>query len=373
MNRNIQPLVILFILLATSCIYSQKSCYHKGQNKLSKPEQNFEYLWHLFDKKYPTFEEKQIDWDASYISYRNKVTSKTTDIELYQLLCNMIAPLNDAHITLKAKSIDSIFSAARPSRLAKELKGIKGKRKAISDMTDTTIAALNFSPITHIGPKFRGTSLFSYTTNSKIGYLRFQRCFSTLLFGAYPVNGLFLNKQLNEIFKSFEGMQAIIIDVRTNMGGDDTFADKVVGRLTNTKILGHYRQEKKDKDVFGRLIPKYISPSGTNRFLKKVYLITDDKTVSAADVLALDMAQLPNVTLIGDDTNGSFSDIYSDRLPNGWGIEMSNQRYLSPTMINYEGKGVAVDIKAYTTFEDVINKNDSVLLKVISIIETMPK
>jgi C-terminal processing protease CtpA/Prc len=194
-----------------------------------------------------------------------------------------------------------------------------------------------------------------------------------MFFGEYPVNGLFLNKQLDEVFKSFKDMEAIIIDVRTNMGGDDTFANKVVGRLTNVKLLGHYKQEKKGKDVFGKLIPKYINPAGKFRFLKKVYLITDDKTVSAADVLALDMKQIPNVTIVGDNTNGSFSDIYSDRLPNGWVIDISNERYLSPTMINYEGKGVPVDIKAYTTFEDVKNKNDSVLLKVIRIIETIPE
>ncbi len=371
MKTNLHTLIILITLLSTSCIHSQKSCFHTNQNELSKAEKSFEYLWHLFDEKYPTFEEKQIDWDASYKSYRDKVTSNTSDMELYQILRNMMTPLNDSHITLTAKSIDSIFSPSRPSRITKELKDVKGKRKAIRDMTDTTIAKLNFSPIKHIGPKFRDNPLFSYTNNSKIGYLRFQRCFSTMLFGEYPVNGLFLNKQLDEIFKSFKDMEAIIIDVRTNIGGDDTFANKVVGRLINAKTLGHYKQEKKGKDVFGKLIPKYINPTGKFRFLKKVYVITDDKTVSAADVLALDMTQIPNVTIVGDNTNGSFSDIYSDRLPNGWGIEISNERYFSPEMTNYEGKGVPVDIKAYTTFEDVNNKNDSVLLKVIRIIETI--
>ena len=370
MKTNLHILIIPIILLCTSFSYSQKSCFHTNQNTFSKAEKNFEYLWHLFDEKYASFEEKEIDWNASYNIYRNKVTSSTTDIELYRILCSMIAPLNDGHVTLTAKSIDSTFSASRPSRLVKELKGIKGKRKAIRDMTDHTIATLDFKPLKHIGPKFRGNPLFSFTNNSKIGYLRFQRCFSTMLFGEYPVNGLFLNKQLEEIFKLFIGMEAIIIDIRANMGGDDSVANKVVGRLTNTKILGHYKQEKESKDVFGKLIPKYINPIGKSRFLNKVYLITDDKTVSAADVLALDMKQIPNATIVGDNTNGSFSDIYSDRLPNGWNINISNERYLSPEMINYEGKGVPVDIKAYTTYEDVKNKNDSVLLKVIRIIET---
>lgn len=373
MKTNLHILIISVILLFTSFSYSQKSCFHTYQNTLSKAEKNFEYLWHLFDEKYATFEEKQLDWNASYNTFRNKVTSSTTDIELYQILCNMLAPLNDAHVTLSAKSIDSTFSPSRPSRIIKELQGIKGKRKAIRDMTDNTISNLNFHPINHIGPKYNGRPLFSYTNNSKIGYLRFQRCFSTMLFGEYPVNGLFLNKQLEKIFKSFIEMEAIIIDIRTNMGGDDSFANKVARRLTNTKILGHYKQEKKGKDMFGELIPKYLNPRNKTRFLKKVYLITDDKTVSAADVLALDMKQIPNVTIVGDNSNGSFSDIYSDRLPNGWNIDMSNERYLSPKMVNYEGKGVPVDIKAYTTFEDVKNKNDSVLLKVIHIIETISK
>jgi carboxyl-terminal processing protease len=55
-------------------------------------------------------------------------------------------------------------------------------------------------------------------------------------------------------------------------------------------------------------------------FAKQVVLITNDRTVSAADVFALMMSELPNVTIIGEPTNGSYSDIYSKKLPNGWRI-----------------------------------------------------
>lgn len=358
-------------MLLSVYVNSQESCIHSNHDKISEPEKNFEYLWHLFDEKYASFTEKEIDWDLTYETYRNKVTFNTTDAKLYQVFSSMLKPLNDGHVSLKAKSLDSIFSARRPSRLAKELASIKGnKRSAIVTMTESTISKLDFMPMRYIGPKFRGNSLFSYTNNSKTGYLRFQRCFSTMLFGKYPVNGLFLDRQLEEIFKSFIGLDTIIIDIRVNMGGDDFFANKIVGRLIETKILGHYKQEKESKHKFGQLTPKYIKPQGKSKFLKKVYLITDDKTVSAADVLSLDMKQLSNVTIIGGATNGSFSDIYTKRLPNGWTIDMSNERYFSPKMVNYEGIGVPVDITAYTTIEDVKNKSDSVLLKVIDLIET---
>jgi hypothetical protein len=354
--KKYKSLAILGILLFNLNIF--------GQNKLSKPERNFEYLWNLFNEKYASFEEKNIDWNVKYKTYRTEVTSKTTDLELFNVFKNMLRPLNDGHVSLKANSIDAKFSARKSSKILQELKSIKNKREVIHKMTNNTLSKLGFAPVIEIGPKFRGNKLFGYTNNSSVGYLRFHRCFSKYAL----MNGPFLNRQLEKIFKSFSHLDALILDVRFNIGGDDKFSNKIVGRLVQDRILGYYKQGKKNKESFEPLQPKYIKSRGKSKFLKKVYLLTNDMTVSAADVLALMMQQLKNVTIVGDNTNGSFSDIYSKRLPNGWRINLSDERYFSPNMTNYEGVGVPVDVFVHTTLKDIIDENDPVLLKVIDLI-----
>ena len=355
--KKCELLIILSILLFNLNIF--------GQNKLSKPENNFEYLWNLFDEKYASFEEKNIDWSLSYKTYRSEVTSKTTDFELFNIFKDMLKPLNDSHVTLKANSINTKFSARKSSKILDELKPIKNKREAMHKMTENTLGKLGFAAVKELGPTFRGNKLFGYTNNSNLGYLRFHRCFSKYAM----MNGPFLDSQLETIFKSFKNLEVLIIDVRFNIGGEDKFVNKIVGRLVDNQVLGYYKQGRKNKESFELLQSIYIKPRGEYKFLKKVYLLTNDKTVSAADVLALIMQQLPNVTIVGGNTNGSFSDIYSKKLPNGWKINLSDERYFSSNMVNYEGVGVPVDVTAYTTLKDIKEKNDSVLLKVLDLIK----
>ena len=57
------------------------------------------------------------------------------------------------------------------------------------------------------------------------------------------------------------------------------------------------------------------------------------------------MRELPNVTIIGDATQGVFSDVMTWQLPNGFEIGLSNEFYLSTDGDWFEGQGVPVDIE----------------------------
>lgn len=325
----------------------------------SKPVETFEACWKLFDESYASFEEKNIDWQEAYDTYRPQVNESTSDEDLFVILTKMLKPLGDAHVNLIARNIDTAFSADRPSRMLDQIRHLPGRKKPyIEAMTNQTLYENGFEEIKKIGPVFRDDTLFSFTRSSKIGYLRFFRSFSS---PAKMVGGG-LDEQLNQIFKSFEGVDAIILDARFNMGGDDAFSQKLAGRFVEEKVVG-FRKQTRKKKVFGEIKDKYIKPEGDVPFLKPVVLLTNDQTFSAADVLALMMESLPSATLIGEPSNGSYSDLYGRRLPNGWRVTLSNQRYYSVDMKNYEGLGTPVDIEALNTKEDFEKKNDSVLLK----------
>ena len=96
-HQNKTYLIALFVVLSSfyTPLFAQE---------LSKPEQNFETLWNLFDRNYALFEPKNIDWDMLYQVYRPKVTSKTTDDELFQIMSDMLGHLNDNHVSLRSSN-----------------------------------------------------------------------------------------------------------------------------------------------------------------------------------------------------------------------------------------------------------------------------
>lgn len=349
-----KPLTLIFAIILCNC---------STLDNANDPVKNFEAYGAIFERNYPSFEEKGINWQSTLDKYQAEISSSTTDLELFYILTEMIQPLNDGHVTLKARNIDTSFSAGRESRIMNELRHITGGKRKFRRMTDRTLYLNGFEPLTQIGPRFEGEKLFSYTRDSRIGYLRFFRCFSTPLL----VNGSSLQKQLEPIFESFKDLDAIILEIRFNIGGSDKFSQSIAGRFIDKKRVGYLRQTRTN-GKFGELKANYIRPKGQNRFLKRVFLLTNDKSASAADVLALIVSQLPNATLIGENSNGSYSDLYSKKLPNSWKVTLSNQRYFSSDMVNYEGKGTPVDIEVKNTISQIENKEDSVLIVALKLL-----
>jgi C-terminal processing protease CtpA/Prc len=73
----------------------------------------------------------------------------------------------------------------------------------------------------------------------------------------------------------------------------------------------------------------------------------------AGEAFALAIKQLPQVTIIGDHTNGIFSYELERRLPNGWHYCLSYQKYFSADLVCYEGKGVPADIELFNSKSDI--------------------
>jgi len=90
-------------------------------------------------------------------------------------------------------------------------------------------------------------------------------------------------------------------------------------------------------------------------------ILTSDFTASAAEVFLLLVKDLPNVTLIGDDTEGIFSDIKEFKLPNKWEVGLSHQQFFSQDMQNYEGVGISPSIKILNSQEDIEIQSDAVI------------
>jgi C-terminal processing protease CtpA/Prc len=88
----------------------------------------------------------------------------------------------------------------------------------------------------------------------------------------------------------------------------------------------------------------YLSPRG-RQYLGPVLLLTSASTVSGGEVFALAMRSLPQVTLLGEPTQGAFSDVLEKRLTNGYAVGLANEYYLDPEGRSFETLGVPVDVE----------------------------
>ena len=68
------------------------------------PEKNFEALWRTFQKRYPFFALRKVDWQKQYDTYRPRVTKETGDDELFDIFRQMLDPLDDGHVELIVKA-----------------------------------------------------------------------------------------------------------------------------------------------------------------------------------------------------------------------------------------------------------------------------
>ena len=326
--------------------------------ELSKPETNFEALWKTFHERYAFFKLRGVDWQKQYKTYRPKVTKNTTDEELFKVLCEMLKPLKDGHVNLKAKGLGpkkkKTFNPEDTPRFFKEFN--TGKlEKQFGSMVFRTLKDNGF------GEQKEATELLVYSRNKDYGYL--------LITEFEGVSKRNLEKGLDKVLGEMKGIKGLIVDIRLNPGGTDQCVYQITSRFADKKRVGHHRKTKNGsgEDDFGELKIRHLIPA-QDTFTGPTVLLTHDASFSAADVFAMLMADLPHVTIIGEPTNGIFSNMLEKKLPNGWKYTLSHQVYYSADMTCYEGKGIPVDIKLLNKRADLEKGADPLILKALEVL-----
>jgi len=333
-----------------------------SQNTIDNPIKNFEKLWNEFNDHYAFFELKNVDWSEMYSKYRPMINDSTNNNELFTVCCKMISELKDNHNSLLDKKTEKKCNAGKQIRLLKEFP-TNDSLKMLLNTIDSTLIRNQFKDFTRIKMKipYLNGNVIEYTDNDNFGYIRIN-----LMFGLSKKE---LNTIFENIFKSFNNVHGVIIDVRFNSGGYDKISFNIAGRFLKEERIGHYKCTKK-KNGFTELETKYLKPTGEKQFDKPVILLISDQSMSATDIFVLIMKDLPNVTIIGDNTKGVFSDIKEFILPNRWRFTFSTQKYLSADMKNYEGIGISPDIKILNKKDDVKKGIDPLVIKAIEVLKS---
>jgi carboxyl-terminal processing protease len=322
------------------------------------PEATFEALWQTFRDRYPFFELRSVDWNNQYDTFRPRVTSETGDGELFDILCQMLDPLNDGHVELEGRvdGAKRFFTAEKKPRFYQEF--TDQQIKALFDTTERTLVANGFSE-----PAKTEAWMLRYAKSAQFGYLR--------IIELEDVKKHQLTAALDKIAGDFDELDGFIIDIRDCPGGEDSIAIAIINRFCDQRRVAFHRRTKigPGAENLTPLKTWHLAPEGDAQFTGPIVLLTCDAVFSGGESFALAIRELPHVTIVGDRTNGIFSYTLDKKLPNGWKYSLSYQIYYSADMECFEGRGVPVDIELLNKRADIESGVDPLIVKALEVLK----
>ena len=378
-------------------------CVETKTEKNKNPLYNFEVFAETVKEHYAFFELNKINWNQLYKQQKGKLTEKSTDVELYQVIEETLELLKDNHAFLEATDKVNTELEKQSNKEQKEKTDIENLRE-IGDFEVAGIVAkhhlqedltrdykLKF-PLIQWGKmnddvgyiQVKSMWLFANLDVPKkrieeVGYAdAFVETFHQMYDGEYITEEVKeVTKIMDMVMKDLSGMKSIIIDVRFNGGGQDAVGFEILSRFIPKGKLQIATQKLRYGNQFTPILPLYIDGK-TNAFTKPVYVLTSKQTGSAAEALSIATMAMQNVKRIGSATSGAMSTALEKKLPNGWSFAISNEIYMDNNGKSYENIGVPIDYnldysnERQTFFRSVVNDLEADkqnILKAISKLE----
>ena len=172
-------------------------------------------------------------------------------------------------------------------------------------------------------------------------------------------------KKYEELNK--QGIKSLIIDLRNNGGGIVTEALEIADYFTPKDSILLYEVDKNNKEE--------IEKSKNEAIINMpVIILTNENTASSSEILAGALKDLEKAKIVGTKTYGKgvIQEVLS--LPDGSGIKITSEEYLTPnkTKINKVGIQPDVEIKLPETVKNILDveeKDDTQLQKAIEMLK----
>ncbi len=299
------------------------------------PEGNFDALWDILDQRYCFFEYKKqqygLDWDEVYAKYRVRISSTMTSDQLFEVMADMLSELRDGHVNL--------------SYAADYARYWSWQEDYPTNFSDTLLRI-------YLGTNYKIASGLQYRIlDDNIGYVYYESFADGIGEG-----------NMDEVMEHLMLCQGMILDIRSNGGGNLSNAEKLAARFTNEETLVGYMQHKTGPghNDFSDMEEQRLTPSGNIRWQKDVVVLTNRSVYSAANEFVKYMKCLPGVTVVGDSTGGGAGMPFNSSLPNGWYV-----RFSACPMYDRDGQstefGIAPDYKVSLTTEDFLRGRDTMI------------
>ena len=321
---------------------------------------DFEMFWQTFNEYYPTFDKRNVDWAAQREQVTVSLTSDSSDEDLFYALAEMVAPLGDSHVEVRAVDSDSGVNVTSGvtllDRIAEEYISANGTINNDQQYVQylsyqaEQIDRVNQIRISYaaddnqIKQAANGQLIWFITTNN-IGYLSIE---NMAFFAGDSLDELDFVDELNVLKPAIEqamselaNTNGLVIDIRQNPGGFDAASQMIAKHFLDTERHLYSKQARLGNSR--TKLETYSLAPVASPYLKPVVLLTSAASTSAAEVFTLMLRELPHVTLVGEATQGAISDILEKTLPNGFEIDLVNEYYLTPDGEWFEGEGIPVD------------------------------
>ena len=328
---------LLHFLLALPLLITALTACVQADELPSTPRGDFEALWKIIDEHYCFFDYKHkeygLDWNEVHRRYAPQISDSMSKQALFQVLANLCGELHDGHVNLWTP-----FNTARYTRWYEDY---------TTNFDDSLLRAVLGKADEH-----RSASGLQYKVlPGNVGYIRCSS-FNTAI-GAGNVH---------EILRYFALCDALIVDVRSNGGGQLTSAETLASAFTNRTATVGYLSHKTGPahNAFSTPKPVRLKPLAGLRWQKPVAVLINRRTYSAANAFTMYMKNLPGVILVGDRTGGGSGLPFSSELPGGWSIRFS----ASPTLdVNGENTefGIAPDVRVHLGANDRTQAKDSMI------------
>jgi len=143
------------------------------------------------------------------------------------------------------------------------------------------------------------------------------------------------------------GLKALVIDVRSNVGGDERIAKRVASWFVKgEKVYAKHQVVGSDAVVERAVV------GNEERFGRPVVVLAGPRVMSSCESFVLMMKQAEGVEVVGQATRGSSGNPVAHDLGNRVTVKLPSWRALRPDGTCFEGEGVAPDVHVPCTSRD---------------------
>ena len=175
----------------------------------------------------------------------------------------------------------------------------------------------------------------------------------------------------HELLK-MEKTRALIIDLRSSY---PTHSYNQFLRLLCTKINTKLRIDEvpvlsashfHSKQI--QLNSYIIDPDTSFSYKKPIAVLIDKTMISRPEDIAICLKAFPNITFIGEQTQGTDGEMAKIHLPGGGETSFTGQSVKFGNGNTFQGTGIIPDIKAQRTIEGIMENKDEILEKAIEVL-----
>jgi C-terminal processing protease CtpA/Prc len=364
------------------------------------PLYNFEVFAETIKEHYAFFERNNIQWEALYKKQKSKLSQTTSEKELYAILDETLELIKDNHAYLEAT--DEVQEIIASTSVSEEVSTTESLPEYGDIQVSTMVANHHLKEDLTRNYNLKSPLIQWGKLTDNIGYVQIKTMwlFADLKLEQNRIDTLgFVDAYVEAFYKLYEGsyidkegravadimdmvmndlsaMEAIVLDVRFNGGGQDAVSFEILSRFITNETLRVATQKLRFGNQHTPLLPLFIKGKDKG-FDKSVYVLTSQQTGSAAEVFAIATMAMNNVKRIGASTSGAMSTALEKTLPNGWSFSISNEVYMDNLGNNYENIGILVDYELeypkdrQTFFRSVVNDLENDLQEILDAIDVM--